>query len=29
VGLAVQDLYAASRAYENAVRLGLGRELDR
>ncbi len=29
VGLAVQDLYAASRAYENAVRLGLGRTLDR
>lgn len=29
VGLAVQDLYAAARAYENAVRLGLGRELDR
>jgi alanine dehydrogenase len=29
VGLAVQDLYAASRAYENAVRLGIGRRLER
>jgi ornithine cyclodeaminase/alanine dehydrogenase-like protein (mu-crystallin family) len=29
VGLAVQDLYAASLAYENALRAGFGRELPR
>lgn len=29
VGLAVQDLYAASRAYENALRAGIGLELPR
>lgn len=29
VGLAVQDLYAASRAYENALRAGIGLELSR
>ncbi|MCX6560498.1 MAG: ornithine cyclodeaminase family protein [Candidatus Aminicenantes bacterium] len=29
VGLAVQDLYAAARAYDNALRLGVGRELER
>ncbi len=29
VGLAVQDLYAASRAYDGALRTGMGRELPR